>query len=87
MGHNGYPSRQDLDEVVPDVPVLLLRACLHIGVTNSAGLRAAVPTTTTTTTHTHTHAHSLAFLWHSIHWWLLAGYHEGHAQPARRADR
>lgn len=41
MGHNGYPSRQDLDEVVPDVPVLLLRACLHIGVTNTAGLRAA----------------------------------------------
>jgi len=38
---HGYPSRWDLDEVVPDRPVLLLRVCTHIGVVNSAALRAA----------------------------------------------
>lgn len=33
-----YPSRFDLDAVVPDRPVVLLRACHHIGVVNSKAL-------------------------------------------------
>lgn len=33
-----YPNRSDLDEVVADRPVVLLRACHHIGVVNSKAL-------------------------------------------------
>jgi predicted amidohydrolase YtcJ len=33
------PTRYDLDEVVPDTPVFLWRACWHIGVANTAALR------------------------------------------------
>ncbi|MGH2561415.1 MAG: amidohydrolase [Thermomicrobiales bacterium] len=43
-----HPTRYDLDAVSPDHPVLLIRACHHIGVANSralalAGLSAATP--------------------------------------------
>jgi predicted amidohydrolase YtcJ len=36
-----HPTRDDLDAVSPDHPVLLLRACHHIGVANSAALALA----------------------------------------------
>lgn len=35
------PNRHDLDQVSPTHPVLLLRNCHHVGVANSAALRAA----------------------------------------------
>lgn len=35
------PTRQDIDEVVADHPVILMRACYHIGVANSAALKLA----------------------------------------------
>lgn len=34
-----HPTRHDLDAVAPDHPVLLIRACHHIGVANSLALR------------------------------------------------
>lgn len=34
-----YPTRYDLDAVVPDTPVFLWRACWHIGVANTLALR------------------------------------------------
>jgi len=34
-----WPNRWDIDEVVPDKPVLLTRICLHAGVVNTRGLR------------------------------------------------
>ncbi len=36
-----HPTRSDLDPVSPNHPVLLFRACHHIGVANSAGLALA----------------------------------------------
>lgn len=36
-----YPTRQDLDAVVPDRPVALTRACGHVMVVNSEALRRA----------------------------------------------
>src|SRR5688572_2888124 len=36
-----HPTRDDLDAVAPDHPVLLLRLCHHIGAVNSAALRLA----------------------------------------------
>lgn len=36
-----HPTRNDLDAVSPDHPVLLMRACHHIGVANSAALALA----------------------------------------------
>lgn len=36
-----HPTRDDLDAVSPDHPVLLFRACHHIGVANSAALALA----------------------------------------------
>lgn len=36
-----FPNRADIDAVCPDRPVFLWRACWHIGVANSAALRAA----------------------------------------------
>ena len=33
-----FPSSEDIDEVCPDVPVLLLRTCYHIGVVNQKAL-------------------------------------------------
>ncbi|MEM0470462.1 MAG: amidohydrolase [Desulfurococcaceae archaeon] len=33
-----WPTRWDIDEVVPDKPVLLTRACLHAGVLNTSAL-------------------------------------------------
>jgi predicted amidohydrolase YtcJ len=43
-----HPTRHDLDAIAPDHPVLLIRACHHIGVANSralalAGIAAATP--------------------------------------------
>jgi len=35
---NRYPSRDDLDSVCPDRPVLITRACGHVAVANSAAL-------------------------------------------------
>jgi predicted amidohydrolase YtcJ len=32
---NRYPTKADLDSCIPDVPVLVLRMCRHIGVLNS----------------------------------------------------
>ena len=34
------PTRYDIDDVVPDRPVLLIRVCGHVGVANTAALRA-----------------------------------------------
>ncbi len=34
-----FPTRWDLDEVVEDVPVLLLRSCLHAGVLNTKAMK------------------------------------------------
>ncbi|OLS24450.1 MAG: N-substituted formamide deformylase precursor [Candidatus Heimdallarchaeota archaeon LC_2] len=38
MEDNRYPSKEDLDLIVDDRPVLLFRACNHIGVVNSKAL-------------------------------------------------
>jgi len=35
-----FPNKFDLDEVSSDIPMLMMRACIHIGVLNSAALRA-----------------------------------------------
>ena len=34
-----FPTRRDLDEVSPDVPMLVMRACFHIGVLNSRAMQ------------------------------------------------
>jgi predicted amidohydrolase YtcJ len=36
-----YPSRQDLDEIVRERPVLLWRACFHVAVVNTKALEVA----------------------------------------------
>lgn len=33
-----FPTKEDLDEVSTEVPILIMRACFHIGVLNSKGL-------------------------------------------------
>ena len=43
-----YPTRWDLDEVVSDRPVFLIRVCGHVGVANSKALRLAGVTKSTT---------------------------------------
>jgi predicted amidohydrolase YtcJ len=48
LAEQRHPTRYDLDAVAPDHPVLLIRACHHIGVANSraltlAGITAATP--------------------------------------------
>lgn len=35
-----FPNKFDLDDITGEVPVLVMRACFHIGVLNSAGLKA-----------------------------------------------
>lgn len=42
-----HPTRHDLDDIAPDHPVLLIRACHHIGVANSRALALAGITATT----------------------------------------
>jgi predicted amidohydrolase YtcJ len=42
-----HPTRDDLDGVTPDHPVLLIRACHHIGVANSRALAAVGFTSST----------------------------------------
>lgn len=48
LAEQRHPTRHDLDAVAPDHPVLLIRACHHIGVANSralalVGITAATP--------------------------------------------
>ncbi|MGH2532338.1 MAG: amidohydrolase [Thermomicrobiales bacterium] len=48
LAEQRHPTRHDLDAVAPDHPVLLIRACHHIGVANSralalAGISASTP--------------------------------------------
>lgn len=35
-----FPNKFDLDDITGEVPVLVMRACFHIGVLNSAGMKA-----------------------------------------------
>jgi predicted amidohydrolase YtcJ len=42
-----HPTKEDLDAVAPDHPVLLIRACHHIGVVNSQALKLAGISATT----------------------------------------
>lgn len=35
-----FPNKFDLDDITGEVPTLIMRACFHIGVLNSAGLKA-----------------------------------------------
>jgi len=37
-GVRRFPTRQDLDEVSRDVPIIILRSCFHVGVLNSKAL-------------------------------------------------
>lgn len=39
-GEKRFPNKFDLDDITGDIPVLIMRACFHIGVLNSAGMRA-----------------------------------------------
>jgi len=41
LAEQRHPTRHDLDAVAPDHPVLLIRACHHIGVANSRALALA----------------------------------------------
>lgn len=41
LAENRHPTRQDLDPVTPDHPVVLIRACAHISVANSVALKLA----------------------------------------------
>ncbi len=41
LSESRYPNRDDLDEVSPDNPVVLTRACGHVSVVNSAALKIA----------------------------------------------
>ncbi|MGB3329327.1 MAG: amidohydrolase, partial [Thermomicrobiales bacterium] len=47
LAEQRHPTRQDLDAVAPDHPVLLWRSCHHIAVANSAALRAGAVTAAT----------------------------------------
>lgn len=40
QGEQRFPTRADLDAVSPQVPMMVMRACFHIGVLNSAALAA-----------------------------------------------
>ncbi len=40
LAERRHPTRWDLDAAVPDVPAVIYHASLHLGVVNSAGLRA-----------------------------------------------
>jgi hypothetical protein len=40
LAEHRHPTRDDLDAAIPDVPAVVYHASLHLGVTNSAGLRA-----------------------------------------------
>ncbi|MDD4089667.1 MAG: amidohydrolase [Tissierellia bacterium] len=39
IGEKRFPNKFDLDSVTGDVPTLIMRACMHIGVLNSAALK------------------------------------------------
>lgn len=41
LAEGRHPTREDLDAVAPDHPVVLIRMCHHIGAANSAALRLA----------------------------------------------
>jgi len=41
MKESRHPTREDLDAVFPDRPVLLIRACAHIGIANSKAIELA----------------------------------------------
>ena len=41
LAEGRHPTREDLDAVAPDHPVVLMRMCHHIGAANSAALRMA----------------------------------------------
>jgi predicted amidohydrolase YtcJ len=41
LNEQRHPTRQDIDAVAPNHPVLLMRACYHIGVANSQALKLA----------------------------------------------
>ena len=34
-----FPTKFDLDDITDDIPLLIMRACFHVGVLNSAGLK------------------------------------------------
>ncbi len=40
QGEKRFPTRADLDAVSPRVPMMIMRACFHIGVLNTAALQA-----------------------------------------------
>lgn len=40
QGEKRFPNRADLDAVCPDKPMMIMRACFHIGALNSAALKA-----------------------------------------------
>lgn len=40
QGEKRFPNRADLDAVCPDKPMMIMRACFHIGALNSAALQA-----------------------------------------------
>ena len=35
-----FPNKFDLDDITEEIPILITRACFHVGVLNSAGLKA-----------------------------------------------
>ncbi|MFT4038965.1 MAG: amidohydrolase [Thermomicrobiales bacterium] len=41
LAEGRHPTREDLDAIAPDHPVVLIRMCHHIGAANSAALRLA----------------------------------------------
>ena len=41
LAEGRHPTREDLDAVAPDHPVVLMRMCHHIGAANSTALRMA----------------------------------------------
>lgn len=40
QGEKRFPNRAELDAVCPDKPMMIMRTCFHIGVLNSAALKA-----------------------------------------------
>lgn len=40
MDEKRFPDKFDLDDITGEVPTLIMRACFHIGVLNSAGMKA-----------------------------------------------
>jgi hypothetical protein len=48
LAEGRHPTREDLDAVAPDHPVVLMRMCHHIGAANSAALRLANVSSVTT---------------------------------------